>query len=135
MRWSTKYQTFPLLEGLPEDLYQILEGYESSIVIIDDLMAQCSQNQNVCDLFTKGSHHSGITVMYLTQILFPTEKQSRTISLTYHYMIIFKNPRDSLGITILTRQMYPRNVNYLPKSFHNAAREPHQKITNLIFTK
>ena len=109
-----------LVEGLPEDLCQILEGHENSMVIIDDLMTQCSQNQNISDLFTKASQHRRITIMYLTQNLFPPGKQSRTISLNSHYMIIFKNPRDSLGIPTLARQMYPRNVNYLLESFHDA---------------
>ena len=120
-----KIPDISFVEGLPEDLYHILEGYENSMVVIDDLMAQCSKNQNISDLFTKGSHHRGITVMYLTQNLFPPGKQSRTISLNSHYMIIFKNPRDSLGISTLARQMYPRNANYLLESFHDATREPH----------
>ena len=121
----SKIPNISFVEGLPEDLYQMLEGHQNSMIIIDDLMTQCSQNQNISDLFTKGSHHKGITVMYLTQNLFPPGKQSRTISLNSHYMIIFKNPRDSLGISTLARQMYPRNVNYLLDSFHDATREPH----------
>lgn len=41
-----------------------------------------------------------------------------------------------MGIATLTRQMYPRNVNYLLESFHAATREPdgyllmdHHKLT------
>ena len=39
-------------------------------------------------------------------------------------MIVFKNPRDSLGIATLARQMYPKNVNYLLDSFHDATSKP-----------
>lgn len=88
-------------------------------------MSQCSQNQSMSDLFTKGSHHRGVSVMYLTQNLFPPGKQSRTISLNSHYMIVFKNPRDSLGISTLVRQMYPNNTNFLVQSFQDATKKPY----------
>ena len=63
--------------------------------------------------------------MYLTQNLFPPGKQSRTISLNSHYMIVFKNPRDSLGISTLARQMYPNNTKYLLESFQDATKKPY----------
>ena len=88
-------------------------------------MCQCSNDQRVSDLFTRGSHHRGLTVMYLTQNLFPPGKLSRTISLNSHYMIVFKNPRDSLGISTLGRQMYPHNTNFLLQSFQDATKKPY----------
>ena len=114
-------QTIPNIyfnEGFPDNLYGILEGYQNSLVIIEDLMSECSKDQRISDLFTRGSHHQGISVMYLTQNLFPPGKQSRTISLNSHYMIVFKNPRDSLGVSTLARQMYPNNCNFLRISPH-----------------
>ena len=95
------------------------------VLIVDDLMSQCSQSQRMSDLFTKGSRHRGISVMNLTQNIFPPGKQSRTISLNSHYMIVFKNPRDFLGISTLARQMYPKNTNYLLESFHDATSKPY----------
>jgi hypothetical protein len=112
------------VKGFHDNVYDILEGYKNSLVIIDDLMSECSKDQRVSDLCTRGSHHRGISVMYLSQNLFPPGKQSRTISLNSHYMIIFKNPRDSLGIATLARQMYPKNVNYLLESFDDATCKP-----------
>ena len=121
-------QTIPNIyftEGFPDNLYGILEGYQNSLVIIDDLMSECSKDQRISDLFTRGSHHQGISVMYLTQNLFPPGKQSRTISLNAHYMIVFKNPRDSLGVSTLARQMYPHNTNFLVQSFQDATKKPY----------
>ena len=92
---------------------------------MDDLMFECSKDQRMSELFTKSSHHRGMSVMYLAQNLFPPGKQSRTISLNSHYMIIFKNPRDSLGMATLARQMYPNNVNYLLESFTDATQKPY----------
>ena len=113
-----------LVEGFPDDLYEMINGHTNLLVILDDLMCQCSNDQCVSDLFTRGSHHRGLTVMYLTQNLFPPGKLSRTISLNSHYMIIFKNPRDSLGISTLARQMYPHNTNFLLQSFQDATKKP-----------
>ena len=114
-----------LAEGFPDDLYDIVSGHTNSLVILDDLMCQCSNDQRMSDLFTRGSHHRGITVMYLTQNLFPPGKLSRTISLNLHYLIVFKNPRDLLGISTLARQMYPHNTNFLLKSFQDATAKPY----------
>ena len=84
-----EYQTIPNLtfvEGFPKNLNDMLCA--NCLVIVDDLMSQCSQNQSMSDLFTKGSHHRGVSVMYLTQNLFLPGRQSRTISLNSHYMIV-----------------------------------------------
>ena len=40
-------------------------------------------------------------------------------------MIVFKNPRDSLGISTLARQMYPHSTNFLLQSFQDATKRPH----------
>ena len=95
------------IEGFPEDLNELTQGHEQTLLILDDLMSECSKDQRVSDLFTRGSHHKGISVFYLTQNLFPPGKLSRTISLNSHYFIVFKNPRDSLGIATLAKQMFP----------------------------
>ena len=72
---------------------QLTQGHDQTLLVLDDLMSECSKDQRVSDLFTRGSHHKGISVLYLTQNLFPPGKLSRTISLNSHYFIIFKNPR------------------------------------------
>ena len=114
-----------LIEGFPDDLYALTNGHENSLVVLDDMMADCSKDQRVSDLFTRGSHHRGISVLYLTQNLFPPGKLSRTISLNSHYMLIFKNPRDSLGITTLAKQMFPKHTNYLMEAFRDATDKPY----------
>ena len=51
---------------------------------------------------------------------FPPGKLSRTISLNSHYFVIFRNPRDSLGISTLAKQMFPGRTDYLMESFRDA---------------
>src|SRR5712691_6856744 len=64
-------------------------------------------NLNVEKIFTRMSHHRNISVIYITQNMFPKNKHARTISLNSHYMVLFKNPRDAGQFSILARQMYP----------------------------
>ena len=45
------------------------DGNEPVLLIIDDLMQET--NESVVNLFTKGSHHRNVSVMYLAQNLFP----------------------------------------------------------------
>jgi DNA replication protein DnaC len=40
------------VKRFPDNVYDILEGYKNSLVIIDDLMSECSKDQRVSDLFT-----------------------------------------------------------------------------------
>ena len=100
-----------MMEGFPDNLSDMVCGHNNSLVVLDDLMSQCSIDQRVTDLFTCGSHHRG--VLYLMQNLFPPGKLSRTISLNSHYLVIFRNPRDSLGISTLAKQMFPGRTDYL----------------------
>ena len=114
-----------LTEGFPDHLNDMVRGHDHSLVVLDDLMSQCSYDQRVADLFTRGSHHRGISVVYLTQNLFPPGKLSRTISLNSHYFVIFRNPRDSLGISTLAKQMFPGHTDYLMESFRDATNRPY----------
>ena len=59
------------------------------------------------DLFTKDSHHRNITVLYLTQDLFPPGKFSKTINRNAHHIVAFKNPREQTDIRTILLQAYP----------------------------
>jgi len=71
-------------------------------LILDDLMNET--NQSVTDLFTKGSHHRDLSVVYIVQNLFNNGKEHRTISLNSHYIAVFKNSRNALQIIHLAKQ-------------------------------
>ena len=114
-----------LVEGFPNDVGKLTRGHDNSLLVLDDLMSQCSNDSRVADLFTRGSHHQGISVLYLTQNLFPPGKLSRTISLNSHYIMVFRNPRDSLGITTLAKQMFPKQTDYLMEAFRDATSKPY----------
>ena len=73
------------------------------LLVIDDLMSET--NSEINELFTKGSHHQNISVIFITQNLFYTEKDTRTMNLNTHYIVLFKNPRDATQVAHFGRQM------------------------------
>ena len=44
------------IEGFPEDLTELTRGHDQTLLILDDLMSECSKDQRVSDLFTRGVH-------------------------------------------------------------------------------
>ena len=70
-------------------------------------MDEGSNDKRVLDLFTRDSHHQDVTVLYLCQDLFPNGKYAKTISRNAHYITVFKNPRDQLGMRNLLLQSFP----------------------------
>lgn len=124
--WQQSFEQFPSVEfkqGLIE--YDSLTDSERKLVIIDDLMEEGVQNRLVVDLFTKGSHHKNLSVIFICQNLFNKGKHSRTISLNSQYLILFKNPRDQSQIRHLACQMYPSDPKFLIQAYNDATRQPH----------
>lgn len=109
------------LEGIPDISDWNID--KRRLVIIDDLMHET--NAALSQLFTKGSHHKNISVMYIVQNLFAKNKESRTISLNSHYMVVFKNPRDCSQIIHLGRQMFPGEGRYVTEAFKSATSRPY----------
>ena len=112
--------------GVPEDIRSLFPpARRPGLLILDDLMRDCGQDQRVLDLFTRGSHHNDVTCIYLTQNLFPAGKYARTISLNSHYVIVFKNPRDAVGVRNLAQQAYPGSVPYIMDLFRDTTAQPY----------
>ena len=111
-------------QGLPS--IDQFDGSETTLLIVDDLMMET--NETVANLFTRGSHHRNVSIMFLAQNLFPKNKFARTISLNAHYMILFKNPRDASQFANLARQMYPKSSKFAVEAYQDATREPYSYL-------
>ena len=108
-------------EGLPERYGNALG--EPSLIILDDLLNQV-YSKDVCDLFTKGSHHRNISVLLLTQNLFHQGTNCRDISLNAKYLVLLKNVRDKNQFLYLARQAYPEDSHSLYDAYRDATRQP-----------
>ena len=95
-----------------------------NLVVIDDQMSTASKDKQVINMFTQGSHHRNLSVIYLVQNLFHQGKGNRDISLNCHYLVIFKNPRDKLQVLTLAKQMYPRKTHVFLDKYEEAVSRP-----------
>lgn len=110
-----------IYEGIPN--VSSFADLKPRLVILDDLMNEA--DGNVVDLFTKGSHHYNLSVIFVTQNIFNQGKGRRDISLNAHYIVCFKNPRDRQQILHLSKQIYPENPKYIQEAYNDAAARPY----------
>lgn len=111
-------------EGIPSNLNQ----YTNAVIIIDDLMSELGNDSKLTKLFTKGSHHRNVSVIFIVQNIFHKGKEMREISLNSHYLVLFKNPRDRSQITHLGRQLYPSKIKFFQESYENATSKPYSYL-------
>jgi hypothetical protein len=108
-------------EGLPD--VGRFDGRYRCLLILDDLMNEA--NQNVCDMFTKLSHHRDVSVVFVTQNLFHRNRFVRMMNLNTHYLVLFKNPRDANQVSVLARQMYPGRSKFVVEAYKDATKNPY----------
>ena len=113
---------------LDSGLLDRINPRERNLVILDDVMTEAGESKSVASMFTQGSHHRNMTVVFLVQNLFQQAKQMRNISLNTHYMVLYKNPRDQGQIRTLSYQMYPTEKNFLADAFADATAAPHSYL-------
>ena len=81
---------------------------------LNDQMIDAGKDQRIINLFTRGSHHRNLSVIYTVQDLFHQGKGRRSVSLNSHYLVLFKNPRDKLH----------GRIDFLLKQYEGAVRRP-----------
>lgn len=109
-------------EGLVED------PSDYDLIIVDDLMNELGSDNRLLNLFTKGSHHMNISVIFIVQNIFHQAKNMRGISLNCQYLVIMKNPRDKSQIHCLARQLYPTKVAKFVRVFEDATKKPYSYL-------
>ena len=109
-------------EGVPTD-FKNAHGRPCLINLVDLLNAVYSKQ--VCDLFTKDSHDTNISVILITQNLFHQGRYYRDISLNAKYLVLLKNVRDNNQFMFLARQFYAENFASLYKTYLDATQRPH----------
>ena len=97
----------------------------TNLIVIDDQMIEAGKDNRIVNLFTKGSHHRNLSVIYIAQNLFHQGKGNQSISLNSQYWVLFKNPRDKLQIFTPGKQMYPSETAWFIKEYEEAVRRPY----------
>ncbi len=52
------------------DEQDYLDVSQRNLIFLDDLMAQSGKDKRIADLFTRGSHHRNLSVIYIVQNIF-----------------------------------------------------------------
>lgn len=110
------------IEGLPSN-YQDLLG-SNTLFVIDDLMSECGKDKNLTHMFTRGSHHLNLSVIFIAQNFFHKGKEMREITLNAHYLVLFKNRRDLSQVSHLGKQLFPRHLKYFQEVYEDATKKP-----------
>ena len=85
-------------------------------------------DQNIMNFFTIYSHHLSVTCMLLTQTLFDSKREFRTVSLNASYIVIMKNSRDASSITNLAKQTHPYRTRFLTNSYLDATKQAYSYL-------
>lgn len=92
-------------------------------------MEKAVNDEFVSNLFTKFSHHNNISIIFLTQNIFPKSKFMRNIYLNSSYIILMKNPTDLLQINILSRRLQGGgSKTKLIDAYIDATKEPYSYL-------
>jgi len=114
--------TIRVHKGVPENFEN--KNGKPCLIILDDLL-DVAYSKEVCNLFTKGSHHRNISVILITQNLFHQANYCRDISMNAKYLVLLKNVRDNQQFMCLARQVHPEGPNQLYKAYLKATKRPH----------
>ena len=108
----------------------------NSTIVNDDMASEATED--TAQLFSVGSHHYNVNIMFLCRNLFSKNQYFRDISLNSTYVVLFKNVRDTLQITNFVKQFAPGCNKAFVEIFAKATKNPftyllldnHQKPTD-----
>ena len=86
-------------------------------------MTEAKCDQRKAYLFTKGSHHRNISIVYLN--VFPQDKACSDITLNTQYQVLVNNPIDRQQVATLARRIYPSTSVTFMKRFEEATSRPY----------
>ena len=119
------FRNLTFIEGVPSDLESMINPSIRNLVVLIDLMEELTNNNRITNMFTKGCHHRNLSVIFLLQNIFHRGKQLRDMTLNFHYLVLFKSPRDSSQVNHLAKQMFPGHTKYMQESFQDATSKPY----------
>jgi hypothetical protein len=104
--------TAKVLSELPPKVHNLL--------IMDDLFLEIVKSTEMCQLFTRGTHHDKRSVIFISQNVLQQGRMARTIALNTTYMVLFRQPRDIAQFTYIGRQMYPLHPHRFLEAYMDA---------------
>ena len=97
-RWQPLYNlihrtvspTVEFIQGIPSDLEDddFFDSRINNLLILDE----AGKDKRTTDLFTEGSHHRSLSVISISQNIFPSKDPTQRRNC--HYLVLFNNPVD-----------------------------------------
>ena len=117
-----KVSNFTSKQGLrsSEELDEFTTDRRHKLIVIDDLMHRVVQDKEMELLFTQGTHHRCVSIILITQNVYPGGKHARSIALNTWYLVLMKNLRDVSQVDTLGRQLYPGKGKAFLKAYEDA---------------
>jgi len=106
-----------------DDFFLSLNNEVRTVFILDDFMHEGIQSDAILNMVL-GGRHVNLGIIFLSQNMFAKGKYSRDISLNCNYIIVTKNVRDCTQLGYLSRQVFPKEKNFLPDIFKNFLKQP-----------
>ena len=108
------------VDELKTELLDLRENGFQTVLVFDDLQAECSKNKFCSSLATAGVHHWGVSTIYLTQVVMLPGK-GREQRLQLDYIVLFPFGMDGRAVASLFQQVAPGK--------HQRALDVFQEIT------
>ena len=112
---------------MPKINFENVQG-EPCLIILDDLLTEV-YSEDLCVLFTRGSHHRNISsVILITQNIFHQGRNCRDIYLNAKYLVLLKNIRDKRQFYHLANQVLPEDSTGLFKAYLDVTKRAHANL-------
>lgn len=88
----------------------------STLLIIDDYISEASQKENtyITEYFLNRSHHENLTILFLSQLLFPKNGRAWTLNTTH--LVLFKTFHEG-QLNYYFRNLNPKKVKFLMECY------------------
>lgn len=91
--------------------------HQRKLVILDDLFEVYKDDEVLREMFTQGSHHWDLSVVFITQNLFFGERTNRSNT---NYLVLMNNPLDKMQMINFARQMNPCRMGHFMNAYNDA---------------
>ncbi|MCP4652811.1 MAG: ATP-binding protein [Candidatus Omnitrophica bacterium] len=118
-------------EGFPRDLLAqpsaVFSPKKKNLIIFDDLQQELNDSVDFTNFLTRCGHHLNCSCINLEHHLFQKSSKEKTKQrLSYHIIVLFRNPMANEQVGIFARQIGIANTNLVKFAFNDATQNvPH----------
>ena len=100
-------------------------GENQHVALVIDDLSDVIDERFLAALFSKISHHRGVSCFFLINSIFLTSmKNHRFVSQNTHVLVLFRAPRDYCSVSTLLRQMFgSKSYKYALEAYEDATKQ------------